>query len=95
MDLLSLVVIVIGVKLMRERGRGAGAEALAPKTTIERSDWLPLAFCKVDNIFNEACGGANTAPRSVHGCQYQGGWVCVYVEEHYVKNEYYFIPLLM
>lgn len=54
MKLLSLVVIVIGVKLVGERGRGAGAEALAPKASIYRSDRLPLAFCKVDNIFNEA-----------------------------------------
>lgn len=83
MKLLSLVVIVISVELMRERGRGAGAEALAPKTTIDRSDRLPLAFWKVDNIFNEANlynswahtfmfdnKVADSAPRSVHGCQY-------------------------
>lgn len=95
MKLLSLVVIVIGVELVRERGRGAGAEALAPKAAIDRSDWLPLAFCKVDNIFSEAdlynsrehnkiadsnavasCGGANTAPRSLHACQIKVG-VCV------------------
>lgn len=43
---LFLLVVVTGVKVMRERGGGAGAKALAPKTTIYRSDRLPLALCE-------------------------------------------------